>query len=141
MAANATSARGIATIALVVRDYDEAKAFYTEKLGFTLLEDTHLAGTGVSSKRWVRVQPPDTHGACLLLARAVGSEQEACVGKQGGGRVMFFLETADFAGTYERMKEAGVVFCEGAPREEKYATVIVFQDLYGNKWDLLQPKN
>lgn len=125
----------IATAALLVRDYDEAIAFYRNKLGFDLIADTPL-GDG---KRWVLVAPTNSTGAKLLLAKAKGAEQLAAVGNQGGGRVMFFLETHDFAGNHARMIEQGVTFLQ-APRHEAYGSVAVFADLYGNKWDLIEPK-
>ena len=120
-------------VTLVVRDYDEAIRFYVDAVGFDLREDTDLGG----GKRWVVVAPRDG-GAGLLLARASGPEQEARIGDQTGGRVGFFLETADFAADHARMLAAGVRFLE-EPRHEPYATVAVFEDLYGNRWDLLQP--
>ncbi|MES2897109.1 MAG: VOC family protein [Pseudomonadota bacterium] len=123
----------ISLIALVVADYDEAIAFYVEKLGFTLTSDLPQ-GDG---KRWVVVTPPGS--ACgLLLAKAVTDAQSARIGDQTGGRVGLFLSTDDFARDHAAMSAAGVVFLE-APRREPYATVAVFQDLYGNRWDLLQP--
>ena len=124
----------IATIALVVRDYDEAIAFYCGKLGFTLVADTPLGG----GKRWVLVAPSGG-GASLLLAEAGGPEQQARIGDQTGGRVGFFLETDDFARDHQAFTIAGVRFLE-APRYEPYGTVAVFEDLYGNKWDLIEPK-
>ena len=124
----------IASLALLVADYDEAIAWYTEKLGFTLEEDTALGG----GKRWVTVRPPGGTGARLVLAKADGPEQAAHIGNQTGGRVGFFLETDDFAATHQAMLDRGVRFLE-APRHEPYATVAVFEDLYGNKWDLLEP--
>lgn len=124
----------IATIALLVRDYDEAIAWYTGKLGFALVSDTPLGG----GKRWVVVAPRGG-GAQLLLARADGTEQAARIGDQTGGRVGFFLETDDFARDHAAFSAAGVRFLE-APRHEDYGTVAVFADLYGNKWDLIQPK-
>lgn len=123
----------IGNVALVVKEYDEAIAFYTEKLGFTLVEDTYL-GEG---KRWVQVAPPHSNGTNLLLARAVTPEQAKAIGNQTGGRVFLFLQTDDFWRDYNLMKEKGVEFCE-EPREEGYGTVVVFKDLYGTKWDLLQ---
>ncbi len=123
----------IGAIALVVKDYDDAIDFYTQKLQFELIEDTDL-GNG---KRWVQVSPPNANGANLLLAQASTEEQLKSVGNQTGGRVFLFLHTNDFWRDYDRMKENGIVFTE-EPREEKYGTVVVFQDLYGNKWDLLQ---
>jgi len=122
-------------IALVVRDYDEAIAFYITKLGFHLIEDTDL-GNG---KRWVRVRPAGSAGTDLLLARAVNPEQASRIGNQTGGRVFLFLHTDDFWRDYQGMTSRGVNFCR-APSEESYGTVAVFEDLYGNKWDLLQLK-
>jgi catechol 2,3-dioxygenase-like lactoylglutathione lyase family enzyme len=121
----------ITTIALLVRDYDDAIAFFTRALGFTLLEDSPR-GNG---KRWVRVGPAGG-GAVLLLARAATPEQERFVGNQTGGRVFLFLETGDFDADYARMRAAGVRFTE-EPRHEEYGTVVVFLDLYGNRWDLV----
>ena len=126
----------LAQVTLVVRDYDEALHFYTQQLGFQLLADTPL-GEG---KRWVLVAPPGAGGgSALLLAQADGPEQLARVGNQTGGRVFLFLTTDDFWRDYHRMLAQGVQFQE-TPREEVYATVAVFADLYGNLWDLLQPK-
>lgn len=122
----------IAKLALLVRDYDEAIAWFTRCLGFELIEDTPR-GPG---KRWVVVQPPGGDGAALLLARAV-DEQTVAIGKQSGGRVFLFLETADFDGDHARMHAAGVKFAE-EPRAEPYGKVAVFEDLYGNRWDLLE---
>ncbi|GGT18486.1 VOC family protein [Streptomyces purpureus] len=125
----------IALVTLVVRDYDEAIAFYTDSLGFTLVEDTDR-GDG---SRWVVVRPPGaTGGTDLLLARAKDDRQAAAVGAQTGGRVGFFLHTHDFAADHARMLAAGVRFLE-EPRHEPYGSVAVFEDLYGNRWDLLQP--
>ncbi|MFB7556422.1 VOC family protein [Streptomyces brevispora] len=124
----------IALVTLVVRDYDEALAFYTDALGFELVEDTDR-GDG---SRWVVVRPRGTRGSGLLLARAKDEEQGACVGAQTGGRVGFFLHTEDFAADHARMLAAGVRFLE-EPRHEVYGSVAVFEDLYGNRWDLLQP--
>ena len=125
----------IAHVALVVRDYDEAIAFYTEKLGFTLVEDTYQPA---QSKRWVIVAPPgNTGGTTLLLARASTPEQERFVGDQTGGRVFLFLETDDFRRDYEAMSAAGVTFVR-PPSEQSYGMVAVFEDLYGNWWDLIQ---
>ncbi|MEV6792062.1 VOC family protein [Streptomyces sp. NPDC051320] len=125
----------IALISLVVRDYDEAIAFYTGALGFGLVEDTDR-GDG---SRWVVVTPAGGRpGTGLLLARAKNDAQRAAVGAQAGGRVGFFLHTDDFAGDHARMLTAGVRFLE-EPRHEPYGTVAVFEDLYGNRWDLLQP--
>lgn len=124
----------LATVALLVRDYDEAVAFFTQALRFTLLEDTPQ-GAG---KRWVKVAPAGGRGAALLLARAATPEQQAQIGDQAGGRVWLFLETDDFWGQYRHMAAHGVRFLE-EPRQEPYGWVVVFQDLYGNRWDLLQP--
>lgn len=125
----------IGSVALLVRDYDEAIAFYTETLRFNLLADTPL-GDG---KRWVLVAPPGAEESDLLLAKAASPAQERCVGNQTGGRVFLFLHTDDFWRDYHDMKTRGVVFIE-EPREEAYGTVVVFEDLYGNKWDLLEVK-
>lgn len=125
----------IGYVALVVRDYDEAIAYFTRVLGFTLVEDTFL-GDG---KRWVLVRPADSSGTRLLLARAATPEQASRIGNQTGGRVFLFLHTDAFWKDYERMKTLKVKFRE-SPREEKYGTVAVFEDLYGNKWDLIQLK-
>ncbi len=124
----------IAHVAVVVEEYDAAIAFYTQKLGFTLLADTPL-GDG---KRWVLVAPPGTSECSLLLARAADDRQRACVGNQGGGRVFLFLFTDDFQRDYHRMVEKGVRFVR-EPQTEAYGTVAVFEDLYGNRWDLLEP--
>jgi catechol 2,3-dioxygenase-like lactoylglutathione lyase family enzyme len=124
----------IAHIALLVQDYDEAIAFYTQKLGFNLTEDTHLD----DGKRWVRVAPPGASETFLLLAKAEGPAQEACIGNQTGGRVFLFLHTDDFWRDHAAMTARGVKFHE-EPRLETYGTVAVFEDLYGNLWDLLEP--
>ncbi len=124
----------LALVALLVRDYDEAIAFYTGPLGFALVEDTPMGG----GKRWVVVGPPGAAGTRLLLARADGPEQAARVGDQTGGRVFLFLHTDDFDRDHARMVAEGVRFRE-APRREPYGTVAVFEDLYGNAWDLIQP--
>ena len=126
--------QSITSIALVVRDYDEAIAFYTQALRFTLLEDTPLGG----GKRWVRLAPPGSGAPALLLAKAASPEQESRIGNQTGGRVAFFLHTDDFWGDTKHMLSHGVRFTE-QPRQEPYGTVVVFLDLYGNKWDLIQP--
>lgn len=123
----------LASVALVVRDYDEAIAFFTQSMRFTLVEDTPQ-GNG---KRWVVVAPPGGNGASLLLAKAANADQESHIGNQTGGRVFLFLHTDDFERDYEYMKEHGVRFTE-EPRHEPYGTVVVFLDLYGNKWDLVQ---
>lgn len=127
--------QNIGYVALVVREYDEAIAFFTQELGFTLIEDTDL-GQG---KRWVLVAPAGSRGTNLLLARAVNPEQASRIGNQTGGRVFLFLHTDDFWRDYRAMKERGVKFRE-TPHDESYGTVAVFEDLYGNKWDLLQLK-
>ncbi|MCH5672096.1 VOC family protein [Streptomyces gilvus] len=125
----------IALVTLVVDDYDEAIRFYTEALGFRLVEDAPRP----DGSRWVVVAPgADAQGAGLLLARAKGEAQRDRVGDQTGGRVGFFLHTDDFARDHARMLAAGVTFLE-EPRHEPYGSVAVFQDLYGNRWDLLQP--
>ena len=126
--------QSLALSTLVVRDYDEAIGFYVDKLGFILTRDDDMGG----GKRWVVVTPPGSQGG-LLLAKAVGDVQAARIGDQTGGRVGFVLHTDDFDGDHARMSAAGVLFLE-APRREVYATVAVFEDLYGNRWDLLQPK-
>lgn len=118
---------------ILVRDYDEAIGFYVEKLGFELREDTLLE----AEKRWVVVGPLGSAGG-LLLARAVGDQQCLAVGNQGGGRVFLFLETEDFARDHATYLERGVRFIE-QPRREPYGTVVVFEDIYGNRWDLIQP--
>ncbi|MCJ7738954.1 MAG: VOC family protein [Anaerolineae bacterium] len=123
----------IGYVTLVVRDYDEAIAFYTTAMGFDLIEDT-ASGEG---KRWVLVAPPGNPGTGLLLARAASPEQEARIGDQTGGRVFLFLYTVDFERDYEALQSRGVVF-EEARRREPYGVVAVFKDLYGNRWDLLE---
>ncbi len=128
--------QSIATVALVVRDYDEALAFYVGTLGFPLIEDTYIPA---QDKRWVTVAPPGSTGPLLLLARAVGEEQSSRVGNQTGGRVFLFLHTDDFWRDYAAYRSKGVVFVR-EPKEESYGTVAVFADLYGTLWDLLQPK-
>ena len=128
--------QSIGTVALVVRDYDEAIAFYVGILGFTLVEDTYIEA---QNKRWVVVAPPGSTGSRLLLARAVGEEQSSRIGNQTGGRVFLFLETDDFWRDYESYRKKGIVFVRG-PTEESYGTVAVFKDLYGNLFDLLQVK-
>ncbi|MFE2428878.1 VOC family protein [Streptomyces sp. NPDC059373] len=125
----------IALVTLVVDDYDEAIAFYTGALGFELVDDEPRP----DGSRWVVVRPPGDAGSGLLLARAKDDAQRGRVGDQTGGRVGFFLHTEDFAGAYARMRAAGVTFLE-EPRHETYGSVVVFQDLYGNRWDLLEPR-
>jgi catechol 2,3-dioxygenase-like lactoylglutathione lyase family enzyme len=130
-------AQSIGNVTLVVRDYDEAIEFFTRSLGFELRQDTDLG----SGKRWVVVAPRATavsdHNCGLLLAKAVGVEQEKAIGNQSGGRVFMFLHTDNFVRDYEKMVLRDVRFLE-SPRHESYGTVAVFADLYGNKWDLLQ---
>lgn len=128
--------QSVATVTLVVDDYDAAIAFYRDKLGFDLVADTPLGG----GKRWVVVAPKGGKGARLLLAQADGPTQAAHVGNQTGGRVGFFLETDDFARDHAAFTAASVVFRE-APRHEPYGSVAVFEDLYGNTWDLIEPKS
>ena len=125
----------IGSIALIVKDYDEAIEFYTKKLSFELVEDTDL-GEG---KRWVLITPPQSNGTHILLAQATEPEQVSAIGNQAGGRVWLFLHTNDFWHDHENMLANGVVFNE-QPRNEPYGTVAVFEDLYGNKWDLIQQK-
>jgi len=127
--------QSIATFALLVADYDEAISFYCDTLGFDLVADTSLGG----GKRWVLVAPPGRSGAQMLLARADDAAQRAAIGNQGGGRVMFFLNTSNFVRDHAAMVERGVRFVE-TPRHEPYGSVAVFEDLYGNKWDLIEPK-
>lgn len=126
--------QSIIHIALVVRDYDKAIAFYTETLNFTLLEDTYQPE---QDKRWVVVAPPGSNGVSLLLAQSSNPEQEAFVGNQAGGRVFLFLNTDDFWRDYNKMVERGVTIVR-EPKTEPYGTVAVFADLYGNLWDLIQ---
>jgi len=126
--------RHIPQVALLVRDYDEAIRFFTQALCFVVLEDTPLAG----GKRWVRVAPSGAAGMALLLAKAATPEQERAIGNQSGGRVFMFLRTDDFHADYEHMKSHGIRFTE-EPRRELYGNVVVFLDLYGNKWDLIGP--
>lgn len=126
--------RTIGHVALLVRDYAEAIAYYTTCLGFVLIEDAQLGG----GKRWVLVAPSAGNGTALLLAKAASTEQAARVGDQTGGRVFLFLHTDDFWRDYHAMRSRGVTFAE-EPRQEPYGTVAVFVDLYGNRWDLVQP--
>lgn len=125
----------IGAITLLVRDYDEAIAYYRDQVGFVLLENTDLG----NFKRWVLMAPPGARGANLLLARATTPEQIAQIGCQAGGRVFLFLHTSHFEADYARMKSAGVAFLE-EPRHEPYGSVAVFEDHYGNKWDLLEKR-
>jgi catechol 2,3-dioxygenase-like lactoylglutathione lyase family enzyme len=126
--------QSLGQVALVVREYDEALNFYVGTLGFIVVEDTYIAE---QDKRWVVVAPPGGRESKLLLARAVGQEQESRIGNQTGGRVFLFLHTDDFWRDYHAYRAKGVVFVRD-PKEETYGTVAVFKDLYGNLWDLLQ---
>jgi catechol 2,3-dioxygenase-like lactoylglutathione lyase family enzyme len=126
----------IAQFALVVKDYDEAIDFYTKKLNFELIEDTKQS----EEKRWVLIKPKGATETAILLAKAANKEQESRVGNQTGGRVFLFLYTDDFWRDYNEMQEKGIKFIR-EPKEEIYGTVAVFEDLYGNLWDLLEPKN
>ncbi|MCW2859100.1 MAG: hypothetical protein JWP48_808 [Actinoallomurus sp.] len=121
-------------VTIVVADYDEAIAFYVDALGFELREDTRLS----AEKRWVVVAPPGARETAVLLAKAATAGQDARVGDQTGGRVGWFMRTETFDADHERLRAAGVVF-EEAPRDEPYGRVAVFRDLYGNRWDLIEP--
>jgi catechol 2,3-dioxygenase-like lactoylglutathione lyase family enzyme len=123
-------------VALVVRDYDEAVEFFCKKLHFTLVEDTYQPE---QDKRWVVVRPPGSNGTSLLLARASTPEQEDFIGRQSGGRVFLFLQTDDFWRDYDDMRATGINIVR-EPKVAPYGTVAVFEDLYGNLWDLIQPK-
>lgn len=125
----------IAHISLLVSDYDEAINFYTKKLNFTLIEDTPIS----DDKRWVRVAPAGSRECCLLLAKASSDEQKKFVGKQTGGRVFLFLYTDDFERDYQNLIRENIQIVR-APKQENYGTVAVFADLYGNLWDLIEPK-
>ncbi len=129
--------QSILHVALVVRDYDEAIEFYCEKLKFTLIDDIYQPD---QDKRWVVVKPPGDGdgGTTLLLARANNDTQQAFIGNQAGGRVFLFLQTDDFQRDYDAMREKGITFVR-EPKTERYGTVAVFEDLYGNLWDLLEP--
>lgn len=124
----------IGAVTLLVGDYDDAKAFYTCALGFEVIEDTRLDDT----KRWLLMAPPGSRETRLLLAQADGADQRAQVGRQTGGRVALFLHTDDFWRDHQRMTDRGVTFLE-TPRQEPYGIVAVFEDLYGNRWDLIEP--
>ena len=126
--------QNIVHIALVVKDYDDAIAFYVDKLNFTLIEDSYQPE---QDKRWVVVSPPGSNGVTLLLAKASTAEQETFIGNQAGGRVFLFLNTDDFWRDYHHMVAQGIKFVR-EPVEQEYGTVAVFEDLYGNRWDLLQ---
>jgi catechol 2,3-dioxygenase-like lactoylglutathione lyase family enzyme len=130
-----TMPQHIGYIALLVRDYDEAICYFVEKLGFTVAEDTDHGG----GKRWVLVAPPGSVETRLVLAKAVSADELARVGNQTGGRVFLFLHTDDFSRDYQAYRSSGVLFRE-EPREEQYGVVAVFEDLYGNRWDLLELK-
>ncbi len=130
----------IGYVALVVRDYDEALEYFTKSLGFVVVEDSKSKDRYGNEKRWVLVSPPGSTGTSLLLARPSVPEEASYIGNQTGGRVFLFLHTDDFWRDYRAMMARGVQFKE-EPREEAYGTVAVFEDLYGNKWDLLQLKN
>lgn len=129
--------QSIVHVALVVKDYDEAIEFYTKKLHFTLVEDTYQP---LQDKRWVVVAPKGSNGTTILLARASKEEQEPFIGNQTGGRVFLFLGTDDFNRDYTEMKASGINFIR-EPKDTAYGTVAVFEDLYGNKWDLIQYKS
>ena len=126
--------QSIIHVTLVVRDYDEAIEFFCRKLHFTLIEDTYQPE---QDKRWVIVAPPGSRGTTLLLARASTPEQEEFIGRQTGGRVFLFLSTDDFWRDYNAMRSAGITFAR-EPKEASYGTVAVFEDLYGNLWDLVE---
>lgn len=125
----------LGAVTFLVKEYDEAIDYFVGKLRFKLTEDEDMG----NDKRWVKILPTGSAQCQLLLARAVNPAQEACIGNQSGDRVFLFLHSDDFWRDYHFMKAQGVTFLE-EPREESYATVVVFRDLYGNKWDLLQPK-
>lgn len=132
----------IALITLLVKNYDDAIAFYVSKLGFELVEDSLLGErtSGGAAKRWVVISPPGATGTGLLLAKADGNEQNWVAGNQSGGRVFLFLHTDDFWRDYTAFRNRGVEFVRDEPREEAYGTVAVFKDLYGNLWDLIEPR-
>ena len=127
----------LALVALVVADYDEAIAWYTEKLGFTLVQNTPDTDQG-AGRRWVVVRPTGSAGTAFLLAKASNDEQKRAIGNQAGGRVFLFLHTDDFDRDYRTYSSRGVAFVRG-PAEEAYGKVAVFTDLYGNRWDLIEP--
>jgi catechol 2,3-dioxygenase-like lactoylglutathione lyase family enzyme len=127
--------QAIGCVSILVRDYDEALAFYSGKLRFSVVEDTPMGG----GRRWVVLAPPGSDGTRILLAKAKNRGELSAVGKQAGGRVFLFLHTDDFARDHREMRRRGVAFSE-EPRDEEYGTVAVFEDLYGNKWDLLMPR-
>ena len=127
--------QAIGAVSILVRDYDEAVEFYTRALRFEVVEDTPLGG----GRRWIVLRPPGSRESRVLLAKARNGEEARAVGRQAGGRVFLFLHTDDFGRDYRWMRRRGVRFME-APRDEDYGTVAVFEDLYGNKWDLLMPR-
>ncbi|MDY8134219.1 VOC family protein [Aquimarina sp. 2201CG5-10] len=127
--------RKIGALTLVVKDYDDAIQFYVEKLNFSLIQDIQLD----DAKRWVLIAPSNHNETNILLAKAASTEQQKAIGNQTGGRVFLFLHTNDFWNDYNQMKSKGVSFLE-EPRVEPYGTVVVFEDLYGNKWDLIEQK-
>lgn len=129
--------QSLGLVSLVVRDYDEALTFYVGTLGFSLIEDTYIPE---QDKRWVVVEPPGSAGMRLLLARAVNEEQSSRVGNQTGGRVFLFLYTDDFWRDYNAYRAKGIEFVR-EPKEQSYGTVAVFKDLYGNLWDLVEPRS
>jgi catechol 2,3-dioxygenase-like lactoylglutathione lyase family enzyme len=131
--------QNLAHVSFLVRDYDEAIRFFTESLGFDLIEDSPSKDRDGNEKRWVLVAPPGSRGTNLLLAKASNEEESNRIGNQTGGRVFLFLYTDDFWRDYRAMSARGVKFVR-EPREEEYGIVAVFEDLYGNRWDLLQPK-
>lgn len=128
--------RHIGSIAFLVKDYDEAVNYFTQCLGFSLLCDIDKG----DESRWIQIAPTANGNTSLVLVRASTAEQRATIGNQTGGPVLLFLHTTDFWRDYQQMKNKGVTFLE-SPREEEYGTVAVFEDLYGNKWDLIQPEN
>jgi len=125
----------LANVTIVVKDYDEALNFFTQKLSFKLIEDTKLT----DQKRWVLVSPPGDNSCCILLAKAANKRQKASIGNQTGGRVAFFLHTDNFWRDFDRLNENKIHFIR-QPEVQEYGTVAVFEDLYGNLWDLVQPK-
>jgi predicted enzyme related to lactoylglutathione lyase len=125
---------GIVHTALIVREYEEAMEFYCGKLGFTVTEDAQL-----KNKRWIRIKAPGGEGSEILLSKAVNEKQQASIGNQTGGRVLFFFHTDDFDGDFDKFRSLGIEFVEG-PWDDYYGRVAVFKDLYGNRIDLIQPK-
>ena len=130
----------LSLVTLLVNDYDDAINFYVNKLGFELIEDSVVENAATEEKRWVIVSPPGATEMKLLLAKAVGQKQTAAVGNQSGGRVFLFLTTDDFWRDYQTFRSRGIEFVRQEPREETYRTVAVFRDLYGNLWDLIEPR-